>query len=52
MSIAYATIYGYIAFAAAGSLVFHTLCLRGFRRAEAERRQVRTLATRELKHAA
>ena len=41
MSIAYATIYAYIAFTAAGSLVFHTLCLRGFRRAEAERLQVR-----------
>jgi len=40
MSFEYATIYAYIAFTGAGSLVFHTLCRRGFRRAETERRSV------------
>jgi hypothetical protein len=54
MSFAYATIYAYIAFAAAGSLVFQILSWRSTRRAEAGRRQSRNVrhAAQALKQAA
>jgi len=51
MRFEYATIYAYIAFTAAGSVVFHTLCLRAARRAVETRQQVSRFV-RDLRQAA
>jgi hypothetical protein len=51
MSVAFATIYGYIAVTAAGALLFDTLCRRGYRRATEVRKQA-PQGMREFKQAA
>jgi len=51
MSVAFATIYGYIAVTAAGALLFDTLCRQGYRRATEAHKQSRPVV-REVKQAA